>query len=86
MAQNSDSFRNELRSIMKKAESLGLVAIDVKSGNIHRRVGGYPGTDHRMPVCCEVMYSEMKDGDTVVAKTDSGHGASIVVRYGLPRK
>jgi 5-methylcytosine-specific restriction protein A len=65
---------------------MGLVAIDVNSGNLHRRVGGYPGSDHRMPMCCEAMYSAMNDGDSIVSQPESGKGASVIVRYKLPRE
>ncbi len=85
MAASSEDFRTELRGILKKAEELGLVAADVNSGNLHRRVGDYPGSDHRMPICCEVMYSEMSVSDSVISKPESGKGASVVVRYALPR-
>jgi hypothetical protein len=85
MAADTQTFREELHSILKKAETLGLVAVDVNSGSLHRRVGGYPGTNHRMPMCCEAMYGEMGPGDEVVKQPRSGKGASVVVRYKLPR-
>jgi len=85
MAPKADDFRAELRRLLKKAEDLGFVAVDINSGNLHRMVGGYPGPDHRMPTCCDVMYSEMSAKDERVSQTESTLGASVVVRYYLPR-
>lgn len=85
MAQSTDDLREELRSVLNEASRLGLVAVDVNAGNLHRRVGGYPGGDHRMPACCEAMYSAMGSEDAVVEKPKAGKGASVTVRYVLPR-
>ena len=78
-------FKDALSEVFKKAEALGLIGIDVNSGNLHRRVGDYPGPNHRMPMCCEAMYGAMRPEDSIVQQPDSGKGASVVVRYGLPR-
>jgi len=83
---NTVDFEKALEEIFQKAEALGLVAIEVNSGNLHRRVGGYPGRDHRMPICCDVMYSQMNLKDTIVAKPERGKGASVVIRYICPRR
>ena len=32
--------------------------VEINSGELHRAVGGYPGADHRMPMCCDAMYEE----------------------------
>lgn len=85
MTANSVDFRTELQSVLAKAEGLGFVSVELSSGNLHRRVGGYPSRDHRMPICCEVMYSEMNPNDTIISKPNSGKGATVVIRYGLPR-
>jgi len=81
----ADNFRSVLRNLLKEAEQLGFVAVEINSGNLHRRVGGYPSQNHRMPVCCAVMYAEMQDGDTIVSKPNSGKGASVKIRYVIPR-
>lgn len=85
MSQSKEEFSGELHSLLKKAEECGFVAVDVNAGNLHRRVGGYPGNDHRMPLCCEAIYSEMGSSDKIVEKPDSGKGASVTVRFALPR-
>ena len=55
--------------------------IDIVSGDVHRAVGGYPGNNHRMPVCCEVMYDRMKGRDEVLAAPPKGKGATVKIRY-----
>jgi len=34
------------------AKRNGLDKVEIRSGDLHRSVGGYPGTNHRMPICC----------------------------------
>jgi 5-methylcytosine-specific restriction protein A len=49
-------------------------------------IGGYPGAGkHRMPVCCEAMRSEKRAGDEIVFEPPKGKGASLTIRYRLPR-
>ncbi len=85
MSTNIEGFQTALSETLKTAENLGLVAVDVNSGNLHRRIGGYPGDNHRMPVCCDAMRHEMKAGDEIVSQPEKGKGASLVIRYQLPR-
>jgi hypothetical protein len=60
--------------------------VEVSAGELHRSVGGYPGPDHRMPVCCSVMRFEFsEDCDRVLESPLSGDGASLTIRYNLPR-
>lgn len=54
---------------------------DLNAGIIHREIGGYPGKNHRMPECCEVMYSMMKGTDIVLSAPPKGKGASLTIRY-----
>lgn len=81
-------FENALNQIFRYKEIMDEVEyVDINSGKLHRYVGGYPGTNHRMPLCCEVMYQFQKDGDEIIAdETQKGHGASVTIRYKLPRQ
>jgi hypothetical protein len=83
---NADNFRTELRSQIERAARQGRPHIEVNSGQLHRDVGDYPGPDHRMPICCSVMESEMRAGDVIVAAPPKGKGASLTIRYALPRR
>ena len=79
----SDAFRTELEA--PRAQARGLVFIEIISGELHRIVGGYPGPGHRMPVCCSVMRAAMRGGDQLLHAPPSGQGATLRIRYQLPR-
>lgn len=85
MELTTEKFRRALTKLFSAAEDLGFTAVEVKAGNLHRRVGGYPGQDHRMPMCCEAMRQALASKDVVVSEPPSGRGASLTIRYALPR-
>ena len=85
MNTKADDFRDELQSLLSKAQELGFSAVELSAGSLHRRVGGYPGADHRMPNCCSVMRQIMRADDAVISEPDKGAGASLTIRYVLPR-
>ena len=85
MAQTADDFRSELRELLSKAEALKFYAVEITAGSLHRRVGGYPGPSHSMPNCCSVMRQEMDHRDSIVSEPEKGAGASLTIRYVLPR-
>ena len=80
-----DAFHTQLAKEFAKATAAGRNHVDVRSGDLHRKVGGYPGHNHRMPVCCSVMYAEKCARDVILSSPPSGKGASLVIRYKLPR-
>jgi 5-methylcytosine-specific restriction protein A len=79
-------IQNELNNILFSAQNKHIHFVDVKSGDLHRRVGGYPAYNHRMPICCSVMKNSMKSGDIILHEPPSGQGASLIIRYKLPRE
>jgi len=82
---NSYDFQRELDIIFKDTQKSGKTYIDANSGDLHRRVGGYPGKNHRMPLCCEVLKKNMRPEDQVLEQPFKGKGASLIIRYKLPR-
>lgn len=84
-AMTTDDFRSELRTQFAAAERQGVRSIEINSGALHRKVGGYPGRSHRMPACCDAMYGEACAGDEVITRPPKGKGASLTIRYTLPR-
>ena len=78
-------FEMELRRQLRYAQSLGKSFVDLNSGELHRDAGGYPGTDHRMPVCCSAMTDEMNTHDQILEQPPKGRGTSLTIRYTLPR-
>jgi 5-methylcytosine-specific restriction protein A len=85
MAATSDDFRTALESVLSEADRLGLSFVGITAGALHRRVGGYPGDDHRMPVCCEVMRRAMGANDVIVSAPPKGDGATLLIQYFLPK-
>ena len=82
----AQDFEDALQEIFDLAQSKGENHVVVTSGDLHRRVGGYPGRNHRMPVCCGVMRRMMQRGDEILYEPPSGQGATLTVRYNLPRR
>jgi len=78
----ADQFRTTLNDLLNKERQDGHSAVDVNAGELHRRVGGYPGPKHSMPVCCSVMKSVAQHvGHEVLFSPPSGKGASLTIRY-----
>jgi 5-methylcytosine-specific restriction protein A len=82
----AEAFRAELNSQLSRAEKRGHTHWEINSGELHRKIGGYPGTNHRMPICCDVMYSAQQEGDEVISSPPAGKGAGLTIRYKLPRR
>jgi hypothetical protein len=82
----TDEFREEIRAQLREAELAGASEIELNAGQVHRKMGGYPGLNHQMKPCCDALYAEMHDGlDEVLAAPNKRHGASVTIRFGLPR-
>jgi len=79
-------FQKALEETFQEHEHKGHKHVDVRAGELHRRVGGYPGPNHRMPVCCDVMLRNMRPDDGVLQAPPKGRGASLEIRYVLPRQ
>lgn len=85
MAATREDFVSALETVFVECERLGLTFLGITAGALHRRVGGYPGHDHRMPACCDVMRSAMHASDSIVAQPPKGDGANLLIHYSLPR-
>jgi len=85
MIPTAEVFADQLNTLFQNATNQGINSIDITSGDLHREVGGYPGQNHRMPTCCYVMKENMKLGDTILSQPEKGKGATLVIRYILPR-
>jgi len=80
---STDHFRQELLAQMSRAFKGGPIDVLINSRELHRSLGGYPGSMHGMPSCCDAMQAEIKPGDTLVV--DRANAAGMSVRYRLPR-
>lgn len=86
MGISTEDFMRALDGKLGAASAAGDEQLDVNAGELHRELGDYPGPDHRMPSCCAAMRAAMRAGDTVLAEPPGGKGASLTVRYRLPRR
>jgi hypothetical protein len=80
---SSDHFRQELLVQLGRGANRGAIDMLINSGELYRSLGGYPGSTHGMPSCCDAMQAEMKPGDILLVERASGAG--MTVRYLLPR-
>ena len=70
-----------IKALDKKLANIPGVYVDIISGDIHRQVGGYPGRNHSIPTCCDVMYAAMNGDDEVLYAPPKKRGATVKVRY-----
>jgi hypothetical protein len=84
---NEQDFRAHIRGMIREAQAASAAFVDINSGHVHRAVSGYPAPDgnHRMPICCQVMKDEKRSDDVVLSSPLKGQGASLTIRYKLPR-
>jgi hypothetical protein len=85
-SRTSNPISVGLEAAFASAEASGAAFVEIRSGDLHRKVGGYPGKSHRMPVCCALMKAAMLPRDRVVASPPRGAGANLVIEYRLPRR
>jgi hypothetical protein len=78
-----EHFRQELLAQMSRASRRGLLDILINSGELHRSLGGNPGSKQEMPLCCDAMQAEITSGDVLLIERINGAG--MTVRYRLPR-
>ena len=79
-------FEKALNAWFLEAEKQENPFIDIRADELHARVGDYPGPFHRMATCCEVMYEHyMPSVDKILQFPPKGKGASMEIRYHLPR-
>lgn len=81
----ADDFRALLARKFESAAADGDDHVVIRSGDLHRELGGYPGRNHRMRACCNVMCAAMGSDDKVLKSPRSGQGANLVIHYSIPR-
>ena len=84
----AEEFKQALLGYLAAAATDGLLSVEVNAGHLHRVLGGYTGPqNHRLPICCAVMRAEMNEvvGDRIMHEPSGGMGASLTIRYVLPR-
>jgi 5-methylcytosine-specific restriction protein A len=82
---SKDEFRKELSARFDRAAERQAKSLEVNSGELHRSLGGYPGQNHQMPSCCDVLHEAAGKDDEIISSPPSGRGASLTIRYRTPR-
>ncbi len=77
----NEDFQNELNNLFSESWKKNEPFIEIRSGDLHTTVGGYPGKGHKMSLCCSVMLRNMKGNDEIIRKPAKGIGASLIIRY-----
>jgi len=85
MTPTAPMFQDALERRFQVAAAKGQQSIDVRAGDLHQEVGNYPKPNHRMPTCCSILRSAMRGGDVILSQPLKGNGASLTIRYQLPR-
>ena len=85
MPPSREDFELRLQQLFAEATARGEAYVDIEAGDLHRDVGDYPGENHRMPVCCVAMQQSVAPVDQILYAPPSGQGASLRIRFMLPR-
>jgi len=87
MSLTADDFREKFESIFSFCNENGIEEIVINAGKLHRAMGDYPDPqEHRMATLSTVMRSIMEGKDREVTSPQKGKGASLSIRYSLPRR
>jgi hypothetical protein len=81
MMPSAWDFQNRLMAILNGARQTGKEYVDIESSNLHKQVGGDPSSNHRMPLCWDVMRRMMRAGDAVIEEPTTERGAKLIIRY-----
>ncbi len=81
----TDDFAEAISAKLREAGRRGAGHIDINSGELHRELGGYPGPRAAMPSCCNALYAARRLGDEILSQPPKGKGASLTIRFKLPR-
>ena len=82
----TEDFMKALADVFFMAEKYNLAGVLVRSGNLHKLVGGYTSTSHRMRACCGVMRRMKNSWDIVLKDLPKGEGANLEILYKPPYK
>lgn len=88
MVPNTENFEKRIQEIFMVSEKMKLSFIDIVAGDLHTEMGGYPAPEgkHAMPSCCNAMKKfYIVEKDEILHEPPKGQGATLFIRYRLPR-
>ena len=83
--QNIQAFRKALVDEFRRGTENGKTSIVILALDLHRKVG-YDPKNHRMPMCCDAMWSVFREGeDRILYSPLKKRGSRLRIEYTLPR-
>ena len=79
-------FQRALRGLLDQALKSGRHELAISAADLDDEVVGHPGANHRMPMCCDAMVTEMWSDDELLSAPPDGIGHSLTISYRLPRR
>ena len=76
-------FENLITFILRTSQAYSLPFKILTARELHTFVGGYPGTNHRIPNCCNAMRNLMVNEDEIIGNPNDG--ANFTIKYKLSR-
>lgn len=77
-------LKMEVAAQITRAGNQGRPHVEINAGELHRIV--FPGVPtHQIPMSCSAMREARADTDAIVFGPVEGDGASLTIRYTLPR-
>jgi 5-methylcytosine-specific restriction protein A len=86
MPPTAEDFRIYLGNKLTNLKNLGHDYKTITSGELHREIGFYPGKNHRMRTCCDIMRQIMTSGDEILVQPPKGNGATLQIKYILTNR
>jgi hypothetical protein len=80
---DKSDFLAAIADILQAALDAGQQSVQIRASDLHQLVGGYPGTAHRMPVCCSALRAAMRPGDQLIYAPPKSKSANLVIAYSL---
>ena len=85
MHPTTQDFIAVILIMLNTAQDYNQQYLDITAGNLHAFIGGYPNPNHRMRSCNSAMRQVMQENDLILEQPPQGHGATLTIRYFMPR-
>ncbi|WP_431030064.1 hypothetical protein [Lysinibacillus sp. LZ02] len=79
----TETFLNCIELLKQIGRQNNLPQLVITAEEVHKLVGGYPGKNHRMPMCCNAMFKSMREGDEILHSTPSKQSNTTKIKYYL---
>lgn len=80
-----DDVRDELRSMLARAEARGAKSVEITASELQIAAFG-SSSANRPKMCVEAMYQLLQKDDELLYAPPSGYGPRVKIRFRLPRR